>query len=79
MPTVARMGGFRIVFRNEDHAPPHVHVIEGDAEAMIQIAPTVLLAGSVSPRAEREAVDWSERNRDALLVRWRECGGAPER
>jgi len=79
VPTVARMGGFRIVLRNEDHAPPHVHVIEGDAEAMIQIAPTVLLAGLVLPRAEREAADWIERNRDALLARWCECGGAPER
>jgi hypothetical protein len=79
VPTVARMGGFRIVLRNEDHAPPHVHVIEGDDEAMIQITPTVLLAGRVSPRVQREAVDWIEQNREALLVRWRECGGAAER
>ena len=73
------MGGFRIVLRNEDHAPPHVHVIEADEEAMIQITPTVLLAGSVSPRVQREAVDWIEQNREALLARWRECGGAAER
>jgi len=73
------MGGFRIVLRNEDHAPPHVHVIEGDAEAMIQITPTVLLAGCVSPRVLRGAVDWIEQNRETLLARWRERGGAPER
>ena len=79
MPTVARRGGFRIVLRNEDHAPPHVHVIDGEEEAMIQITPTVLLAGRVSPRVHSEAVDWIEQNREALLERWRECGGAPER
>jgi hypothetical protein len=73
------MGGFRLVLRNEDHAPPHVHVIEGDAEAMTKIAPTVLLAGSVSPSAVREAVAWIEKNRDGLLTRWLECGGARER
>ena len=37
MGTVFRYRDVRIIIRTNDHSPPHVHVIRGDAEAKIYI------------------------------------------
>ena len=31
MPTVLRLGNIRVVIYSNDHSPPHVHAIRGDA------------------------------------------------
>lgn len=37
MPTVLRVGGLRVVIYPNDHRPVHVHVIEGDGEAVFNL------------------------------------------
>lgn len=34
MPTILRIGSFRVVIYPNDHRPAHVHVIGGDGEAV---------------------------------------------
>jgi hypothetical protein len=37
MPTVKRIGGFRVVVYPNDHRPAHVHVIGADREAVFDL------------------------------------------
>ncbi len=37
MPTVARIGAFRVVVYPNDHRPAHVHVIGGGCEAVFNL------------------------------------------
>ena len=37
MPTVKRIGGFRVVIYPNDHRPAHVHVIGGGCEAVFNL------------------------------------------
>lgn len=37
MPTILRYRGIRIMIFTNDHAPPHVHIIGGDAEARFDL------------------------------------------
>ena len=37
MPTVLRIHGLRFVIWPNDHAPAHVHVFSGEAEATIEL------------------------------------------
>ncbi|MBV8210503.1 MAG: DUF4160 domain-containing protein [Burkholderiaceae bacterium] len=37
MPTVKRIGGFRVVIYPNDHRPAHVHVIGVDREAVFNL------------------------------------------
>lgn len=37
MPTVERLGGFRVVIYTNDHRPEHVHVIGNDREAVFEL------------------------------------------
>lgn len=37
MPTIFRFGGFRVVINPIDHPPPHVHVLNADGYAVIEI------------------------------------------
>ena len=47
MPTVASFNGVTVIFRFNDHPPPHFHAFHGDREAAIGIAPVGVLAGSL--------------------------------
>lgn len=82
MPTVIRSGGFaiRILFPPREHGPPHVHVVKGDAEAVIrlgepgEVVELVTVYGmkrSDMVRAVRLVQIW----KDDLLAMWKATHG----
>ena len=77
MITALRSGGFRIVIFSDDHEPAHVHVF-GDGEAKVQISDErIELVWVVGMKAAdvRKMMAIVARNRDELLVRWRDLHG----
>ncbi len=43
MPEIFRMFGLRFFFYSQDHEPIHVHVSNGDGEAIFIVIPEVML------------------------------------
>jgi hypothetical protein len=72
MTTVAQIaGGVRIAQYYADHNPPHFHAIQGDDEALIEIAPALnVLRGKLKPGALRDVIDWATPRRAALALNW---------
>ncbi|HET7233935.1 MAG TPA: DUF4160 domain-containing protein [Longimicrobium sp.] len=76
MPTIFRYGGFRIVINPLDHPPPHVHVLNADGYAVIEIE--TLVVRRYRDMRERDvvrAVGIVAEFGDTLLKRWREIHG----
>ncbi|MGH7654615.1 MAG: DUF4160 domain-containing protein [Gemmatimonadaceae bacterium] len=78
MPTVLRARGFRVMIFEppREHAPPHVHVFRGGAEAVIELSPvrvrTLFGMRDADAVAARRIV---EDEREYLLRRWRQIHG----
>jgi hypothetical protein len=72
MPTVAQIAGrVRIVQYYGDHNPPHFHAVQGDDEALIEIAmPMKVYSGGLKPGALQDVRDWAEPRRAALALNW---------
>ena len=70
MPRVASFHGVAIVMYYNDHPPPHIHARHGESEMTVQIAPTQVLEGSLSPGASRLVIDWVAQRQMALLDNW---------
>jgi hypothetical protein len=64
--------GIIIAMYAADHNPPHVHVMQAEHEALVDIKTGVVLAGSVPVNKLRQALDWIHQNRQALLEKWEE-------
>lgn len=37
MPTIFRQSGFEFVIRTHDHLPPHIHVLHGGTEVVLNL------------------------------------------
>jgi len=72
MPVIIRLQHCVIAMYFNDHNPPHFHVVTPEAEAQVALASLEVVQGKVDRRAEREARDWAERNRDLLWLKWEE-------
>ena len=70
MPTVSVFYGITIRLYFEDHPPPHIHAIYGDAEAQIAIAPPRTIAGKLPRRARALVLTWMALHKDELLRCW---------
>ena len=75
MPTVLRRNGFEIAIRTHDHEPPHVHVLFGGDEVVINLGidgrnPYVREVRGMSRRDIRRAVDIVTPNNEILLLEW---------
>ena len=81
MVTIHRSGGFRIVIYLNDHEPAHVHVVNADGEAKINLfgttggRPELVSAIGLKSQSIREAMRIVEANANAFLERWREIHG----
>ena len=80
MPTVLRAGSLRFVIWPNDHLPPHVHVISGDAEARIELGdpdgyPCLAENFRMKPSDLTMALWAVFKHRDLLLEKWREIHG----
>ena len=72
MPVIIRLRHCVIAMYFFDHNPPHFHVVTPDGEAQMALASLEIMEGQVDRRAEREARDWAEHNRDLLWLKWEE-------
>ncbi|NTU76982.1 MAG: DUF4160 domain-containing protein [Alphaproteobacteria bacterium] len=57
----------------QDHAPPHVHVLYGDEEVLIDIRTFEILEGEMPRRALALVLEWAQEHRAELLEDWELC------
>jgi len=71
MPTFP-IGGFKMRFYSNDHAPAHVHCINGDGVVTVHIATGQVAAikGRIKLPDVARAVGLVHEHRDRLLVEW---------
>ena len=69
MPTISRFYGIVIFMNYNDHAPAHFHARYQDQEVIVEIE-SGLVHGTMSRRALRMVLDWSEQHREALIKNW---------
>ena len=80
MPTVLRTGSLRFVVWLNDHSTAHVHVISGDAEAMIELGgqgarPRLIVNFGMKRSDLANALRAVHENQAVLLERWRAIHG----
>lgn len=74
MPTLLTHRGFRIVIYPNDHRPPHVHAVSGEASLRIGLEPEcdlISVTGRVPPAVVAELKELVAANRVMLLEQWR--------
>ena len=71
MPTIV-IGEFKMRFYSNDHPPAHVHCINGDGIAVIDILSGIVRrrTGGITDRDVSRAVQLVQENRDTLLRKW---------
>ena len=80
MPTIININGYRVIIWPDDHAPPHVHVFNGDGEAKISIGnngepPRLITIHNLLRPEIRQAWEIVAKNQTALLNAWRKIHG----
>lgn len=82
MPTVLRVGGFRIAIflPPREHEPPHVHVRTQNGEVVIELATagghqTIRTVAGMRTTDVAAAFRMVDEHTDYLLQRWREYHG----
>ena len=73
MPTLARFDGIEIQMFNDEHPPPHFHVICAEHRASILIETMEIDEGRLPKPQLRKAVAWAEPRKSALLAAWALC------
>jgi len=81
MPTVAIVDGVASRFYPDEHPPPHFHAVFAEFVAQIQIAPPVVLHGSLPATKLKAVLAWAGQNREGLMEAWvaLEAGRKPRR
>ena len=69
MPTISRFFGIVIFMNYNDHDPPHFHARYGDEEVVVHIR-TSAVHGTISKRALRMILEWTDLHKVALLRNW---------
>ena len=62
---------FCVRTNEQNHTIPHVHAKYGDYNISIEIATGKVLAGNLPKKNQKVAVEWVLKNKDKLLVDWR--------
>lgn len=77
MPTIIRIGTLKIQMYASDHAPPHFHIVNRGRRATVSVSMGGLdhIAGSVSRRDLRIAMEWASEHRKELLDVWQRLNG----
>ena len=75
MPRLVCIDGVDIYMYFKDHAPPHVHGIYGDDEALVTIRDGGVYAGSLPANKLAVVSGYVLANTETLLARWRDYGG----
>jgi hypothetical protein len=80
MVTIHRERGFEVLIHKADHPPPHVHVLYGDEELLINLGsgeglPSVRTNHGMRLPNVRRVVRIVERHLDQLRAAWEEIHG----
>ncbi len=70
MPTIITVGNLKIQIFADDHNPPHFHVVTPEHEALIRLSDLSLMAGSLSGRDFRIALQWAQDHLKELDDEW---------
>lgn len=72
MPETARFYGLiiKMYFREKEHNPPHIHVLYGDYNGVIDIETLKMLEGDLPPRALELVQEWAAQHKEDLLKIW---------
>jgi uncharacterized protein DUF4160 len=70
VPTISRFFGIVITMYFDEHGIPHFHAEHGEHTAVISIAPTELLAGTLPKRELRLVLAWAQLHETELLANW---------
>ena len=71
MGTIVVFRNVRIIVRTNDHAPPHIHAIRGDAEAKIEIESLEVCASKgFSKRDLQRIIEFMTTQEELLMEAW---------
>jgi hypothetical protein len=70
VPKISEFYGIAICMYFDDHSPPHFHAIYGEHEAIVTIATSATVRGSLPPRAAGLVKEWTAIHRSELLANW---------
>jgi hypothetical protein len=72
MPIISRFYGMviKMYFRQSEHNPPHIHVLYGDHNGVIDIQTGQQIEGDLPKRSLRMAQEWTEEHKAELMQIW---------
>ena len=70
MPEISRFYGIVIRMYGLDHAPPHMHAVYAEHEALIGIENIEVIRGTLPTRARRLVFEWAELHQAELQEAW---------
>lgn len=70
MPQISRFYGISIYMYYADHAPPHLHAIYGEDEAIADIRTGAVIGGELPRRAGKLVAEWIASHQNELLDNW---------
>lgn len=72
MPVLARFYGMvvKMYLLGKEHNPPHVHILYGEYNAVIDVQTLTVIEGDLPGRGIALAREWTEKYRDELLEIW---------
>ncbi|MGB5831973.1 MAG: DUF4160 domain-containing protein [Thiohalocapsa sp.] len=71
MPTIRQFFGIIIQMFWREHAPPHVHALQGEHKALIDIRTLDVIARGLPRRALNLTIDWAVEHRSELMEDWK--------
>lgn len=72
MPVIARFYGMvvKMYLLGKEHNPPHIHVIYGEHNAVVDIQSLELIEGDLHGKALSMALEWAAAHQSELLDMW---------
>ncbi len=61
---------YRLEIREDDHQPPHIHLVGADVEVVISLE-TLAVTGEAPKALLVEALEWVAQHRDELMEEWK--------
>ena len=70
MPTISRVGPYKVQMFADDHMPKHFHVVGPEFEALVALSDLTILKGRRYGRQIAEVLRWAEENIEFLKDEW---------
>ena len=72
MPVIARFYGLtvKMYLLGKEHNPPHIHILYGEYNAVIDLQTLTLLEGDLPGKGLAMALEWATIHQSELLEMW---------